>query len=362
MIVSGTEDSDKIVIEKIFRICREKIDEIILKANKQEILNRKLTWDNIDKSKYIINHEKFDFSIHEYSDLVPLKRQPIVLSPEKNTASKFIVGYEEVEADKRNVEVEQYNKWLDAIEKSADRTCLLCQYVFKEGAVRASETGSKEFIDLNFCRYCLMVRNEVFKLVSTSDIQKVYCSGLRERIRLSIDLKTQSRSKYIKYQSSDKIEVTTLVYSFKILSFPIDYQKAGLKSWIELYKMAGVLDDLNSQPGIRGYRSIASDGTVCLSMGERIVAEFLIEQSIKYEKEPVYPKHPILNPGGGLRADFKIKNLWIELAGMMNIDTYAKKIEKKKELAKELGIDLIVLETANSEGLATLKSRIEKTN
>jgi hypothetical protein len=46
----------------------------------------------------------------------------------------------------------------------------------------------------------------------------------------------------------------------------------------------------------------------------------------------------------------------------MNIDTYAKKIEKKKELAKELGIDLIVLETANSEGLATLKSRIEKTN
>ena len=362
MIVSDNENADKIVIENLFRICREKIDKIRLKANEQEFLNRKLSWENIDKLEYLVKYDNFDFSIHQYSDLVPLKRQPIVLTTEKSDVSKFLSGYGDIEAGTWNIEVDQYNKWLDAIEKSANRICLLCQYVFKEGAIHTSETGSKEYIDLNFCRYCLMVRNETFKLVNTSDIQKVYCSGLRERIRLSIDLKTQSRSKYIKYQSSDKIEVATLVYLFKILSFPIDYHKAGLKSWVELYKMAGVLDDLNSQPGIRGYRSIASDGTVCLSMGERIVAEFFIEQNIKYEKEPVYPKHAILNPGGGLRADFKIENLWVELAGMMNIDTYAKKIEKKKELAKELGMDLIVLETANTEGLAILKSRIEKTN
>jgi Pyruvate/2-oxoacid:ferredoxin oxidoreductase delta subunit len=362
MIVGGAEENDKIVIEDIFRICREKIDKIRLKANKQELLNRKKATNNIHKLNYELKYGEFNFSIHVYSDLVQLKRKPIVLTPEKIAFSRFIVGYRKHELDKWNTEVDQYNTWIDTVEKSADRICLLCQYVFKEGAIHANEAGSKEFIDLNFCRYCRMVRDETLKFISVSELQKLYCACLRERIRLSIDLKSQSRSKIIKYKSNDEIEVAELVYLFKILSFPIDYRKAGLKSWIELYTKAGVLEELNSKTGIRGYRSIASDGTVCLSMGERIIAEFLIEQDVKYVKEPVYPAHEKLNPVEGLRADFKIGNLWVELAGMMNIGTYAKKIEKKRKLARELGIDLIILEATDSRDLEKLKTRIAKNN
>jgi hypothetical protein len=63
-----------------------------------------------------------------------------------------------------------------------------------------------------------------------------------------------------------------------------------------------------------------------------------------------------------MRADFKVKDLWVELAGMLNLPEYAARIEKKKQLAKVLGLNLLILKDYQKEDLNMLKSRINETH
>jgi hypothetical protein len=73
------------------------------------------------------------------------------------------------------------------------------------------------------------------------------------------------------------------------------------------------------------------------------VENYLIRHGIVHEPEPRYPVHD-LNPGGGLRADWRLADgRFVEYAGMMSDSDYAARMAKKVRLARESGIDLIVL-------------------
>jgi len=69
----------------------------------------------------------------------------------------------------------------------------------------------------------------------------------------------------------------------------------------------------------------------------------LSAHNIRHEKEPHYPYHVHLNVSG-MRADWKVRDILIEYAGMMNEPSYAAKIKAKQELAKEFRVSLIILE------------------
>jgi predicted adenine nucleotide alpha hydrolase (AANH) superfamily ATPase len=51
---------------------------------------------------------------------------------------------------------------------------------------------------------------------------------------------------------------------------------------------------------------------------------------------------------------------WIELAGMLTISEYQTRIEKKKQLAEALGLNLLVLEDYQKRDLNNLKSKIKR--
>lgn len=69
---------------------------------------------------------------------------------------------------------------------------------------------------------------------------------------------------------------------------------------------------------------------------------------ISHDNEPLYPVHPRLNPNGKLRADWALPDgTIIEYWGLPNQPTYAARMEQKRELAAEFGINLIELTEAD---------------
>ncbi len=114
-------------------------------------------------------------------------------------------------------------------------------------------------------------------------------------------------------------------------------------SWLHALILAGVLED-GTQRTPRGTRCIAADGHECRSLAEKTIDDWLSAHGIPHEIEPVYPYHFRLNPSGRMRADWKVGEVFIEYAGLMDDPEYAAKMETKQELATELGISLIVIE------------------
>ena len=127
-------------------------------------------------------------------------------------------------------------------------------------------------------------------------------------------------------------------------------------SWAHLLHSAGALEKSKTTNG--GFRSIASDQHLCLSIGERLLCESLTRWKIRHSKEPFYPFDAKLNPNRALRADFQVKNTLIEFAGRMTNETYVKQMSRKVELAKKKNIKLIVMTRIDDETLSELKRKL----
>jgi hypothetical protein len=156
----------------------------------------------------------------------------------------------------------------------------------------------------------------------------------------------------------DLLDIRKLSNSHKAFLFALatlprrETVKKVFDSWVHLLAEAELLESNRTPQG--GYRSIASDGHLCLSTGERLVCEFLTKSQIKHTKEPVYPRDKTLNPRGLLRADFKVADTLIEFAGRMSKADYLSNIERKRKLARKFKIKLIILETFDQDAIEEL--------
>jgi hypothetical protein len=103
------------------------------------------------------------------------------------------------------------------------------------------------------------------------------------------------------------------------------------KTWAHFLNAADLLTLTNRGKG--GYQSVATDGHLCLSLGERAICEYLTRNHVRHKKEPVYPIDSELNPNGLMRADFLAKDVWIEFAGMLTDPLYKARMANKKALA-----------------------------
>jgi len=130
----------------------------------------------------------------------------------------------------------------------------------------------------------------------------------------------------------------------KILRIMPPYEKFldEFGSWLQALILANVLEN-GTQRTSRGIRCIANDGHVCNSLAEKMIDDWLSVHAINHEKEPTYPYHAQLNTSR-MRADWKVQDIMIEYAGMMNEPSYAAKIKAKQDLAKEFHIAIVILE------------------
>lgn len=170
------------------------------------------------------------------------------------------------------------------------------------------------------------------------------------------------KRKVIRQLNKVGIPQEELMYAMKVSSLLpwTGTVKEMFGSWAHFLEEAGLLSQ--RQRGRGGHQSIASDGHLCLSMGERAICEFLSKNSISHEREPMYPTDEKLNPNGLLRGDFLIGELIIEFAGMMSNQDYAERMKIKEKLAKSRKIPWLKLETSKlddlNEMLSLIKSKV----
>ena len=149
-----------------------------------------------------------------------------------------------------------------------------------------------------------------------------------------------------------------LAYAMKVSSLLpwTETIKEMFGSWAHLLEESGLLSQ--RQRGRGGHQSFASDGHLCLSMGERAVCEFLTKNNVVHEREPMYPFDEKLNPNGLLRGDFLVGRLIIEFAGMMSNKDYAARMKTKEKLANSRDIPWLKLETSMLDDLNEMLANI----
>lgn len=96
---------------------------------------------------------------------------------------------------------------------------------------------------------------------------------------------------------------------------------------------AGVLPD-GTRRTSRGTHCLANDGHLCLSLGEKVIDDWLTANGYPHEREPAWPE-------GNMRADFRVGDTYIEYFGLVGDPAYDAKIVRKRELARAHDIPLV---------------------
>jgi hypothetical protein len=127
----------------------------------------------------------------------------------------------------------------------------------------------------------------------------------------------------------------------------------GQQDWLGTLRAAGLVGE-TWRPS-RGTWCHANDGHRCRSLLEKAIDDWLTINSIPHECEPRWPRHPALNPSGSKRGDWLLADgTYVECAGMLESKDYAAKIAMKQELAKVLGLSLIVVGPADMHRLSQI--------
>jgi hypothetical protein len=127
-------------------------------------------------------------------------------------------------------------------------------------------------------------------------------------------------------------------------------------SWFEGLRYSSVLPG-NILFTKRGVKCIASDGHICLSLGEFQIDEWLIKHGIPHEKEPYYPVHNEFNQNGMKRGDWKVGDVFIEYLGLLGDEKYDKNSEVKLQLAEAIKLPIIVISPIELGNLDNLLDR-----
>jgi hypothetical protein len=106
-----------------------------------------------------------------------------------------------------------------------------------------------------------------------------------------------------------------------------------------------------AKPQIAVVRSIANDGHVCLSIGEKTIDDLMYAAGIEHTKEPPYPE-------GRMRADFQVGSSLVEYFGLVGDEVYDAKIDLKRGLAAKHGRALIEVYPADLADATALAARL----
>jgi hypothetical protein len=129
----------------------------------------------------------------------------------------------------------------------------------------------------------------------------------------------------------------------------------GQSDWLGVLRAAGLVGE-TWRPSM-GTWCHATDGHRCRSLLEKAMDDWFTANKLAHECEPRWPRHERFNPSAAKRADWLLPDgTYVECAGMMESKEYAQKIAEKQQLAKALGIPLIVVAPTDMHRLADIFS------
>ncbi|MBV6452326.1 MAG: hypothetical protein MHPDNHAH_03083 [Anaerolineales bacterium] len=231
---------------------------------------------------------------------------------------------------------------------STERVCNGCGSRFKEWSIplySALKVNKK----IEFCDSCYSyIFNHHFMANTTKAFKISEKNMLNYLFELSNTLGVIPTRKYMESvelpaEPTEK-QIKTGKILLKMPAYEIYIEKFG--NWLKCLSLAGVLDDGHRKTS-RGVQCLANDGHLCLSLGEKTIDDWLSNHNIPHEKESFYPFDEKLNPNKLSRTDWKIGNIFIEYAGLMDDSEYASKMKRKKQLADKNDLHLIIIEPAD---------------
>lgn len=231
---------------------------------------------------------------------------------------------------------------------STERICYGCKNRFREWSV-SLHSALKVNNKIVFCDSCYSyIFNHHFMANNTEAFNMPDKDMLNYLFELSKTLGTIPTRKYMEGVELPTEPIEKQIETGKILlkmpAYEIYVEKFG--NWLKCLSLAGVLDDGHRKTS-RGIQCLANDGHLCLSLGEKAIDDWLSNHNIPHEKESFYPFDEKLNPNKLSRTDWKIGNIFIEYAGLMDDSEYASKMKRKKQLADKNGLHLIIIEPAD---------------
>lgn len=206
------------------------------------------------------------------------------------------------------------------------KLCACCAQPFIESSVPPRRLSGPGFESIPYCRVCIDQVDEGSWHSSPAeivgyirDVFAEFCCVPTSGWPLSLHASAAPENR---------------VRAFQILARrpTRDAVKAAFGGWFQAMAAAGIVDAAGER-GYFGTRSVATDGHVCLSMGERTICELLTSAGVEHAHEPRYPDSK-------MRADFRIGHAYVEYLGLAGRQDYDEKTERKKAHAQRHGLQL----------------------
>ncbi len=221
-----------------------------------------------------------------------------------------------------------------SIRQPKKKICPLCKNNFIEDSLPIPLVQRLGIDRLDFCAPCL--RDTVLQGTGNdSASEKDMLKYLQDLANLLGRVPTQNfgegMADLLEMKNDERLALLVLLKNKPT----VNRIKSEFGSWLNALIHAGILED-GTRKTSRGIQSIAKDGHVCLSLGEKTIDDYLHTHGVHHEKEPRYPE-------SNYRGDFKVGTAFIEYFGLTGNPEYDAKTKEKIRLCEKHNIVLIAL-------------------
>jgi hypothetical protein len=235
------------------------------------------------------------------------------------------------------------------IRKPEWKNCPLCGDGFVEDSIPYPLIKRFGVDHLDYCEPCL--RETIYQDSGGSDLSKAEIIQYLKDLTITLTrVPTQGFGEGIqdfRFLSRDQRLDVLKVLKYKPTTKRV---KELFGSWLNALIEAEILED-GTRRTARGIQTIAQDGHVCLSLGEKTIDDFLFYHGISHDREPRYPE-------GNYRADFLIDSTFIEYFGLKGDPEYDTKTNLKQRICKKHHIRLISIYPSDLISLERLKRKL----
>jgi len=221
-----------------------------------------------------------------------------------------------------------------AVTAPRELTCLRCGSAFKENSLTGGHLArlGPERENIKYCKQCCddcLYDNPMHDRGQTKASIRQWVRDLADLIQAVPPSGLFDQPGFIEMVSGDDAQTRLMELGSRRPTLAKIRRKFGgpdgRDAWFKLLVASGVLED-GTQHTVRGIRSVAKDGHVCLSLAERTIDDWLSTSGIAHTKEPAYPE-------GNFRADFLVNGCYIEYFGLVGDAAYDAKIALKRKIA-----------------------------
>lgn len=229
------------------------------------------------------------------------------------------------------------------------KVCPLCGEKFVEDSLPGPLTKRLGMNHLDFCSPCL--RDTLLNNIGDNSLtREEIISYMQKLTEIIYIIPTKDFGKKIE-------DLRNLTYDQRVKLLTLFKRKPSLQrveslfgSWLNALVVAEILEDSVRQTP-RGIQTLARDGHVCFSLGEKTIDDFLFDHNIKHKKEPRYPE-------GNYRADFLVGKVFIEYFGFAGNPDYDTKTREKISICNKHGISMIEIYPKDLIGLESLSKKL----